>query len=70
MNELKGKLKKAMDILNVNQVELARRTNQSKQNLYKKMKVDNFKIREYAELVSALGCTLEINIVLPNGETI
>ena len=29
---------------------------------------DNYKLSEYQRLVEALGCTLEINIVLPNGE--
>lgn len=64
------KLKMAMAAVGVNQEELSRRTNQSKQNLSNKMRANNFKINEYIELATALGCTVEINIILPNGKTI
>ena len=70
MTEVLTKLKMAMSAVNVNQTELAKLTNQKKANLSNKMKADNFRIKEYSELVNALGCTLEINIVLPNGKTI
>ena len=70
MSEVLTKLKMAMTAVNVNQTELAKLTNQTKANLSNKMTADNFRIKEYAELVRALGCTLEINIVLPNGKTI
>ena len=56
--------------LNINQIELANRTSQKQQNLSQKMIANNFKLSEYQKLVEALGCTLEINIVLPNGEKI
>lgn len=62
------KLKLAMDILHVNQLELARRTEQKQQNLSQKILADNFKFSEYEKLVTALGCELEITIKLPNGE--
>ena len=65
---LSKKLKIAMIELNVNQVELAQRTNQTQANLSKKLKVNNFRLREYEELIHALGCTLEIKIVLPSGK--
>ena len=68
MMSLTKKLKYAMIEINVNQIELANRTNQSQSNLSKKMKADNFTIKEYEKLVTALGCTLEIKIVLPNGQ--
>lgn len=68
--ELTKKLKIAMLETNVNQIELADRTNQSQSNLSKKMMTDNFKLSEYERLVTALGCQLEINIVLPNGKII
>lgn len=55
---------------NVNQLELANRTQQSKSNLSQKISANNYKLSEYAKLVEALGCTLEINIVLPNGDRI
>lgn len=55
---------------NISQIELANRTSQKQQNLSQKMIANNFKLSEYQKLVEALGCTLEINIVLPNGEKI
>lgn len=62
------KLRKLMIDLEVNQSELAKRTNQSQQNLSNKMILDNFTIKEYEKLINALGCQLEINIVLPDGK--
>lgn len=62
------KLRKLMIDLEVNQSELAKRTNQSQQNLSNKMILDNFTIKEYEKLINALGCKLEINIVLPDGK--
>lgn len=55
---------------NINQTTLAERTGQTQKNLSNKMSRDNFQISEYEKLVTALGCTLEINIVLPNGDKI
>ena len=68
--ELTKKLRIAMIETKVSQVELAKRTNQSQSNLSKKMIADNFNIREFERLVSALGCQLDIKIVLPNGQIV
>ena len=65
-----NKLKMAMIATNINQIKLAELTNQSQQNLSQKMISNNYKIQEYERLVSALGCQLKINIILPNGELI
>lgn len=65
-----NKLKMAMIATNINQIKLAELTNQSQQNLSQKMISNNYKIQEYERLVSALGCQLKINIILPNGEVI
>lgn len=65
---LSKKLRIAMIEQNVTQVELARRTNQTQANLSQKFATDNFKLSEYEKLVHALGCTLEIKIVLPSGK--
>lgn len=65
---LTEKLKIAMIKQNATQLQLAERTEQSQQNLSKKMTANNYKLSEYKRLVEALGCTLEINIVLPNGD--
>lgn len=70
MINLTEKLKIAMIKQDVSQLELANRTQQSKSNLSQKISANNFKLSEYAKLVEALGCTLEINIVLPNGDKI
>lgn len=68
--ELTKKLKIAMIETNVNQLELAARTNQSQSNLSKKMIADNYKLSEFEKLVNALGGQLQINIVLPNGKIV
>lgn len=55
---------------NVTQTKLAELTDQTQNNLANKFKANNFKLSEYEKLVSALGCELEINIILPTGEKI
>ncbi len=68
MINLTEKLKIAMIKLNVTQTKLAELSEQTQKNLSNKMARDNFKLSEYEKLVTALGCQLEINIILPNGE--
>ncbi len=70
MQNLTEKLKIAMLKQNVNQQTLAELTAQSNTNLSNKLKANNFKLQEYEKLVNALGCRLEINIILPSGEKI
>lgn len=70
MIKLTEKLKIAMIKLDVTQVKLAELTDQTQKNLSNKMGRDNFKLSEYERLVEALGCKLELNIVLPTGEKI
>jgi|GEM_PF-582842 len=70
MINLTEQLKIAMLKQKVSQTELAHRTNQSQNNLASKMSRNDFKLSEYEKLVTALGCQLEINIILPNGERI
>ena len=60
----------AMIATNTNQVKLAELTNQSQQNLSQKMVSNNYKMQEFERLVTAMGCELKIQIILPNGETI
>ena len=67
---LSEKLKIAMIKQNVNQLKLAELTDQTQNNHSKKMLRNNFKFSEYEKLIEALGCTLEINIVLPDGTKI
>lgn len=70
MIRLTEKLKIAMIKLDVTQVKLAELSGQTQKNLSNKMVRDNFKLSEYEKLVEALGCKLELNIVLPTGERI
>ena len=70
MTNLTEKLKIAMIKQNVSQSELAKRVSQTQSNLSQKFVANNFKLSEYEKLVEALGCRLEISIVLPNGERV
>ena len=70
MINLTEKLKIAMIKQNVTQIELAKLSGQTQSNLSQKFTTNNFKLSEYQRLVEALGCTLDIAIVLPNGERI
>ncbi len=65
---LTEKLRFAMIKQNMSQTRLAELTDQTQKNLSNKMIRDNYKLSEYQKLVEALGCTLEINIVLPSGD--
>lgn len=64
------KLKMAMVATNINQVKLAELTKQSQENLSQKMAKNNFKMQEFEKLITAMGCELKIQIILPNGETV
>ena len=68
--ELTKKLKIAMIEQNINQVELAKLVGQNQGNLSSKMCAGNYRISEYEKLVKALGCELEVNIILPNGKRV
>ena len=70
MINLTEKLKIAMIKQSVTQSELAARSGQSQGNLANKFNRNDFKLSEYQRLVEALGCTLDIAIVLPNGERV
>ena len=70
MIDLTKKIKKTMLEMDISQIELAKKTNQTQSNLSQKFIANNFKLSEYEKLVEALGCRLEINIILPTGEKI
>ena len=69
-NNLTEKLKIAMIKQGVNQIELAKRVGQTQSNLSQKFVANNFKLSEYERLITALGCELEISVIMPNGERI
>lgn len=70
MINLTEKLKIAMIKQGVTQTTLAANAGQSQGNLANKLIRNDFKLSEYQKLVEALGGTLELYIVLPNGERI
>ena len=68
--KLAKKIKMAMIEQDVTQVELARRTGQNQANLSYKINADNFRINELEELMKAIECEIEVNIILPDGRKI
>lgn len=70
MIDLTEKLKIAMIKLKINQTQLAALSNKKQPNIAAKLKTNNFKLSEYQKLVEAMGCKLEINIVLPDGQVV
>jgi hypothetical protein len=70
MINLTEKLKIVMWREHVTQKTLANRSQQTQNNLANKLKLNNFKLSEYEKLVEAMGCTLEVTIVMPNGDKI
>lgn len=70
MIDLTEKLKITMIKQKFTQCDLAEKTNQLQNNLSRKMTLNNFKLSDYEKLINAMGCKLEINIILPNGEKI
>ena len=69
-NNLTEKLKIVMIKTGKTQTALAVETGQTQNNLANKMKANNFKLSEYERLINALGCELEISVIMPNGERI
>ena len=66
--EIKKLIKKLLVELGITQTELAKKVGQTQANLSRKIVSDNFRINDLEKLVNALGCTLEVNIILPNGK--
>lgn len=56
--------------MNVSVSELARRINQSPQNLAAKLKRESVTQKEMHEIASAMGITYEQSFILPNGDKI
>ena len=49
---------------------LARLSGQTSANLYNKIARNDFKYSELERLADAVGCKVEVNFVLPNGEKV
>lgn len=58
------KIKLVLVKRNMNQSQLAEILQTSKSNMYNKMKRDNFSEKEMLQIADALGCKLEINLIL------
>ena len=66
--DMTKKLKIAMIELEVTQMQLAERLGQSQANMSRIMTANNYRVNDLERLVLALGCELEVNIILPNGK--
>jgi DNA-binding Xre family transcriptional regulator len=66
--DMTKKLKFAMIELKVTQLQLAERLGQSQANMSRIMTANNYRVKDFEKIVHALGCELEVNIILPNGQ--
>ena len=66
--DMTKKLKIAMIELEVTQMQLAERLGQSQANMSRIMTANNYRVNDLEKIVHALGCKLEVNIILPNGQ--
>lgn len=61
-------VKKLCEDQNISLAELARRTGQSRQNLYKKLRNETLGTEELNRIADALGVKFEQAFILPSGE--
>lgn len=61
-------VKKLCEDQNISLAELARRTGQSRQNLYKKLRNETLGTGELNRIADALGVKFEQAFILPSGE--
>lgn len=61
-------VKKLCKDQNISLAELARRTGQSRQNLYKKLRNETLGTEELNRIADALGVKFEQSFILPSGE--
>lgn len=66
--DITKKIKFAMIELKVTQLQLAERLGQSQANMSRIMTANNYRVNDLEKIVRALGCELEVNIILPNGQ--
>ena len=48
--------------------QIAEKSGQSSANLYNKLGRNDFKLSELERIAHAVGATLEVNFIMPNGE--
>ena len=56
--------------LHTSPAAIARASGQSVSNLSNKMTRNDFKTSELEKLAAAVGCSLEVNFIMPNGEKV
>lgn len=61
------KIKTIMDRLGINNTELAKRTEWSRQNITNKFGRNNMYEKDIVRIADALGCEVEIVFTLPDG---
>lgn len=61
-------VKKLCEAQDISLAELARRTGQSRQNLYKKLRNETLGTEELNRIADALGVKFEQSFILPSGE--
>ncbi|MBR2372443.1 MAG: helix-turn-helix transcriptional regulator [Clostridia bacterium] len=59
-------IKEIMQLLGISQIELAEKLGTTQTNISRRLSA-NMTLQTLEDIVSALGCRLEINIYLPNG---
>ena len=64
------KLRLIMKRSQVTMGDLAERSGQTRQNLSNKMSRGNFTERDIATLATALGCSVKVTFVMPDGSEI
>ncbi len=65
------KIKAVMQLTNTTQLDIAKRLNMTQSNVSRMLKFgDSMRIDHYKQIVGAIGGTVEINIVLPDGTKI
>ena len=64
------KLRLIMKRSQVTMGDLAERSGQTRQNLSNKMSRGNFTERDIATLAAALGCSVKVTFVMPDGSEI
>lgn len=70
MITISEKIRIIMKRQNITLGELAERSGQTRQNLSNKLSRGNFTEKDIIKLAEALGCTVEIAIITPDGERI
>lgn len=64
------KVRLAMSRKGMQMGNLAEATGQTRQNLSNKMSRGNFTEKDMVKIAEALGCSIEIKLVLPDGDEI